>query len=56
MNETARNDALQELHGRHEELLAELDSLEKRIETTLAATRPPTASPEPAAIEAAKAA
>jgi hypothetical protein len=41
MNDTARNDVLQKLHGRHQQLIAELESLEKRVDLALAATRPP---------------
>ena len=52
MTDSDRAKIVQTLSGRHEELLTELDSLEKQIETALAATRPPSppSPPVPTAV------
>jgi hypothetical protein len=47
MTDADRTAIFQTLSGRHDELLAELDALEKQIEIALAATRPPSADVAP---------
>jgi hypothetical protein len=49
MTDSDRATILQALSGRHDELLTKLDALEKQIEVTLTATRPPSTDSKPAA-------
>ena len=48
MNEPIASDVLQQLDQRHEQVLAELDSLNQRLEQTLGSLGKPSESAEPA--------
>ncbi len=49
MNEPVTHDVFQQLDQRHEQVLAELDSLNEQLEQTLGSMGKPSKSVEPAA-------
>jgi hypothetical protein len=48
MTETDRSNALHDLDARHDDLLAELEALDREVQQAIAAIRPPASPPAPA--------